>query len=52
FTDSGVIGTKKFVMENYRRFRFCFESKKEKTPNPIKGLDGVFSLKRLSQQLG
>ncbi|MCP4749390.1 MAG: hypothetical protein GY866_00720, partial [Proteobacteria bacterium] len=28
FTDSGVIGTKKFVMENYRRFRFCFESKK------------------------
>ncbi len=50
FTDSGVIGSKKFVLENYRRFKSCFESKKEKTPNPIKGLDGVFSLKRLSLQ--
>ncbi len=52
FTDSGVIGTKKFVMENYQRFRWCFESKKEKIPNPVKGLDGMFSLKRLSLNSG
>jgi len=48
FTDSGVIGSKKYVFENYKRFKDLFNSKKEKIPKPIKGLDGVFSLKRLS----
>ncbi len=48
FTDSGVIGSKKFVFENYRRFKDLFESKRVKVPKPVKGLDGVFSLKRLA----
>ena len=49
FTDSGVIGSKKFVAENYQRFKHLFFSKHEKKPKPIKGLEGMYSLKRLSE---
>jgi REP element-mobilizing transposase RayT len=49
FTDSGIIGSKEFVAENYQRFRHLFHSKHEKKPKPIKGLDGIYSLKRLSE---
>jgi CHASE2 domain-containing sensor protein len=48
FTDSGIIGSKEFVSTHYRRFRNLFYSKHEKKPKPIKGLDGMYSLKRLS----
>jgi REP element-mobilizing transposase RayT len=48
FTDSGIIGTQAFVSENYRRFRHLFQSRHEKKPKPIKGLDGIYSLKRLT----
>jgi REP element-mobilizing transposase RayT len=47
FTDSGIIGTKEFVSENYQRFKDIFMSKREKIPKPVVGLDGVYSLKRL-----
>ena len=49
FTDSGIIGSKEFVSENYQRFKNIFSSKHEKKPKPIKGLDGMYSLKRLSE---
>ena len=49
FTDSGIIGSKEFVSANYQRFKNLFSSKHEKKPKPIKGLDGVYSLKRLSE---
>ena len=49
FTDSGIIGSKQFVAENYHRFRHLFHSKHEKKPKPIKGFDGMYSLKRLSE---
>ena len=49
FTDSGIIGSKAFVAEYYQRFKHLFHSKHEKKPKPIKGLDGIFSLKRLSE---
>jgi REP element-mobilizing transposase RayT len=48
FTDSGIIGTKSFVSEYYQRFKHMFQSVHEKKPKPVKGLDGVYSLKRLS----
>ncbi len=51
FTDSGVIGSRKLVQENYQRFRNCFDTKKEKVPVSIKGLDGLFSLKRLANSI-
>ena len=49
FTDSGIIGSKEFVSENYQRFKHLFHSKHEKKPKPVKGLTGVYSLKRLSE---
>jgi hypothetical protein len=49
FTDSGVIGSKDFVSKNYMRFKHHFNSKKEKKPKAVKGLSGVYSLKRLSE---
>jgi len=49
FSDSGIIGTKEFVSTNYKRFKHIFQSKHEKKPNPIKGLDGIYSLKRLTE---
>ncbi len=49
FTDSGVIGSKEFVSKTYMRFKHHFNSKNEKRPKPVKGLSGVYSLKRLSE---
>ena len=49
FTDSGIIGSKDFVAENYQRFKHLFHSTHEKKPKPVKGLEGMYSLKRLSE---
>ena len=49
FSDSGVIGTKEFVSKNYHRFKHFFQCKNEKIPKRISGLDGVYSLKRLTE---
>lgn len=51
FTDSGIIGSKEFVSTNYSRFKHLFMSKKNKIPKQVKGLDGIFSLKRFSGEL-
>ena len=48
FTDSGVIGSKEYVSINYQRFKDVFMSKREKIPRRVAGLDGVYSLKRLT----
>lgn len=47
FTDSGIIGSKEFVRQNYQRFQHLFQSRNEKIPKSVSGLDGMFSLKRL-----
>ena len=49
FADSGIIGTKEFVSENYQRFKDLFMSKREKIPKRVAGLDGIYSLKRLAE---
>ena len=49
FTDSGIIGSKEYVSRIYQEFKHYFSSKHEKLPKTIKGLDGVYSLKRLSE---
>ena len=51
FTDSGIIGSKEFVSTHYQRFKALFKSKHEKKPKPIKGLEGIYSLKRLSESI-
>jgi len=50
FSDSGIIGTREFVKKNYQRFKHIFLSKNEKIPKRISGLDGVYFLKRLSEE--
>ena len=48
FTDSGIIGTRAFVQRHYRKFKHHFTSK-EKIPKPIAGLEGIYSLKKLTE---
>ena len=47
FTDSGIIGSKEFVITNFKRFKHLFQSRHEKKPKAVRGLNGVYSLKRL-----
>ncbi len=47
FTDSGIIGSKEFVKMHFKKFKHIFQSKREKRPKQVKGLNGVYSLKRL-----
>ena len=49
FTDSGIIGTKEFVKLTYNRVQEKYDAKREKTPKPISGLSGIYSLKRLAE---
>lgn len=51
FTDAGVIGTKAFVSRLYQVFKDNFSSKHEKRPRAIQGLEGIYSLKRLSERI-
>ncbi|MCP4629979.1 MAG: hypothetical protein GY850_41700 [bacterium] len=45
----GLTGSKEYVSRNYQYFKNYFNSKREKKPKRIKGLDGVYSLKRLAE---
>jgi REP element-mobilizing transposase RayT len=47
FTDSAVIGSREFVLENFQRFRAALNITNDRQPKRITGLDGVYSLKRL-----
>lgn len=51
FIDSGIIGSREFVDRIYHQFRHYFTAAREKRPKAIKGLDGVYSLKRLSETI-
>ncbi len=51
FTNSGIIGTKAFVTRHYQTFKHIFSSKNEKRPKTIQGIEGIYSLKRLSKTL-
>ncbi len=49
FTDSGIIGTKDYVQKTYLQFKDYFQTKNDKVPKRVKGLSGVYSLKRLTE---
>ena len=51
FTDSGIIGSEAFVSSAYNTFKDYFECRQDKQPRPTQGLDGIYSLKRLSEKL-
>ena len=48
FTDSGIIGSKEFVQSTFQIFKNLFQSKNERNPRRVIGLDGIYSMKRLS----
>jgi hypothetical protein len=50
FTQSGIIGSKEFVAENYQRFKHLFYQSMKKTQTD-KGFGGMYSLKRLSEMI-
>jgi REP element-mobilizing transposase RayT len=52
FTDSGIIGSKAYVSHVYLAFKDRYAAKREKIPKRIIGLEGVYSLKRLSEAYG
>ena len=49
FTDSGIIGTREYVRRTYQQVKDRFGAKRDKVPKPISGLDGIYSLKRLTE---
>ena len=49
FTDSGIIGSKTFVVGTYELFKDRFYGSRERIPRQIKGLDGMYSMKRLRE---
>ena len=51
FTDSGIIGTKAFIVRHFQRFKGHFECKHDKRGNAIPGLQGIYSMKRLSEKM-
>ena len=48
FTDSGIIGSREFVRDNFLRFKHLFQTKNDRLPKRVNGLDGIYSLKRLA----
>ncbi len=50
FTESVVLGSKGFVREVYGNLRTFLKTKQDRDPTRIKGLDGLYSLKRLGQE--
>ena len=50
FTDSGIIGSKEFVSSLWQVFKSA-EDNPDKSPIHISGLDGLYSLKRLSDNI-
>lgn len=48
FTDAGIIGSKEFVRQGFELFRDIIRPKRERKPHRIRGLDQIYSMKRLS----
>jgi REP element-mobilizing transposase RayT len=49
FSDACFIGSKEFVQQTYHRYKKLFPSNKDRQPNSIIGLEGLFSFRRLHE---
>ena len=47
FTESGIIGSKEFVEAHFRMFKHLYKTTRDRKPMRIKGLNGIYSMKRL-----
>ncbi len=50
FTDAGIIGSKEFVGEVFDRVKHLLGSKDQRKFTPVSGIEGVYSMKRLSKE--
>ncbi|BCS95140.1 hypothetical protein DSLASN_07720 [Desulfoluna limicola] len=48
FTDSGIIGSRAFVETTYGTFKAQFQATRDKIPKAVQGIEGMYSMKRLS----
>ena len=48
FTDSGIIGSRAFVEMTYGTFKDRLQTSRNKIPKAVKGIEGMYSLKRLT----
>jgi hypothetical protein len=48
FTDAGIIGSKEFVGEVFDQVKHMLRSKNERRFKPVGGIEGVYSMKRLT----
>jgi REP element-mobilizing transposase RayT len=48
FTEAGIIGSRDFVRQGFEHFRDIIQPKRERRPHKIKGLEQIYSLKRLT----
>ena len=46
FTEGVFLGSSKFVKEQYQRFKNILKIQKDRTPNPIHGLKGIYSFRQ------
>ncbi len=49
FTDSGIIGSREFVLKNFKRFKKLLKINNDRKPKKIAGLNGLYSMKRLNE---
>lgn len=47
FTDAGIIGSKEFVKSMFDRFKHLLNCKPERKFTPVRGVEGVYSMKKL-----
>ena len=47
FTDAGIIGSREFVRQGFEIFRDIIQPKRERKPQRIRGLEQIYSMKRL-----
>jgi len=47
FTESGILGSKEFVESHFRLFKHVFKTDNDRKAMKIKGLQGIYSMKRL-----
>jgi putative transposase len=52
FSDSGIIGSKEFVAEVFDGVKHLLDSKDDRKFTPVGGMEGVYSMKRLTGAVG
>ena len=49
FTEGAIMGSRSFVLVVSRRLKGAFQTKTDKIPRPVRGLEGIYSIKRFRE---